>query len=260
MSTPAEALPMGVPSPLLRVLGWCVAVMLMAAALLPLVPRLAAPAAPLTLTVAGDFERVRPEAVRLAVAPMLQSDFYDLDLASVKRAVEALPWVAAARVERAWPAAVRIQVWEHRPYAHWGATALLSEDGVVFRPASLDEIPPGLPALAGPDGRHAAVRQTYEELRARLSGTPFGLAGLAQNERGEWTAVTTNGIELRLGRGTPLEAAALLAGPVRTALETRLEEVSYVDLHYVNGFAVGWRESGAAGAGPGAVGPLGGDE
>jgi len=234
-------------------------VMLIAAALLPLAPQLASRDAPLTLEVAGAFTRVRPDAVRLAAAPLLQADFHALDLAAVKRAVETLPWVATARVERAWPGTVRVQVWEHRPYAHWGATALLSEDNVVFRPA-LDEIPAGLPALAGPDGREQAVRAMYEELRQRLDGTPFVPSGLALDERGEWTAVAANGIELRLGRGAPLEAAALLAGPVRTALEMRLEEVSYVDLHYVNGFAVGWREPGTATTVAGRLEPLGGDE
>lgn len=224
-------------------LGWCVAVLLIAAALLPQVPKLAAPRTALRLEIAGDFERVNPEAVRLAVSPRLNADFYELDLGAVKAAVEALPWVARARVERAWPAAVRVHVWEHKAYARWGDAALLSQTGEIFTPDG--EMPEGLPRLAGPAGRQQLVRETFESLRAQLDGTPLVPVQLALNERGEWTAVTADDIELRLGRGAPADAAARLAGPVRTALEGRLQEVAYVDLHYVNGFAVGWREPGA---------------
>src|SRR5690349_24006992 len=87
-----------VQSPVLRLLGWCVAVTLIAAALLPVVPRLGGPRTALTLEVAGGLQRVPPEAVQRVVAPRLDRDFYELDLPAVKAAVEALPWVARARV------------------------------------------------------------------------------------------------------------------------------------------------------------------
>jgi cell division protein FtsQ len=194
---------------------------------------------------------VSADAVRRAVAPRLNGDFYELDLLGVKAAVEALPWVARARVERAWPAQVRVHVREHRAVARWGEAALLSDENRVFTPVAIDAGLAGLPRLAGPDGQQSQVRAAFDALRSTLAGTPFVPERLAQNARGEWTAVTADGIELRLGRGAPADAAALLAGPVQTALAGRLTEVTYVDLHYFNGFAVGWRQraDGAGGAG-----------
>jgi cell division protein FtsQ len=242
---PAPAQPVA-----LRMLAWCVAAAMIAAALLPLAPRLGSSAAPLTLAVEGDFRRVTPEEVRAAAAPALNTDFYGLDLAAVRARVETLPWVAAARVERMWPGTVRVSVREHWPYARWGEHALLSQDGAVFTPAA-GQAPDGLPELAGPDGQQLAVRDAFETLREKLAGTDFVPRALSQNARGEWTAVTHDGIELRLGRGAPEQSVALLAGPVRTALAGRLQEVAYVDLHYINGFAVGWRVGGSgSGAGP----------
>ncbi|MBI3171177.1 MAG: cell division protein FtsQ, partial [Hydrocarboniphaga effusa] len=118
------------------------------------------------------------------------------------------------------------------------------------------DLPEGLPQLAGPDGQQAAVREVFEALNEQLAGTPFVPRSLARDARGEWTAVTADGIELKLGRLAPPETAArtvaTLAGPARLALEGRLQEVAYVDLHYINGFAVGWR-SGRAGGGAGAA-------
>ena len=92
-------------------------------------------------------------------------------------------------------------------------------------------------------------RKAFIALREKLADTPFVPVALEQNARGAWNARTAEDIELRLGRGAPLDAVARLAGPVRTALEGRLKEVTYVDLHYINGFAVGWRESVGDGAG-----------
>ena len=238
-------LPEGVASPALRVVGWCLAVLLIAAALLPLVPRLGAATAAMTLEVTGELRRLDADAVRGAVAGRLNRDFYELDLVAVKAAVEALPWVARARVERAWPAAVRVHVWEHTAVARWGDRALLSDADIVFAPAAIDADLAALPRLVGPDGQQAVVRTAFETLRAQLADTPFVPVRLTQNERGAWTAWNADGLEMRLGRGEPTDAVALLAGPVRSALEGRLQEVTYVDLHYINGFAVGWREPGA---------------
>lgn len=243
----------GMQSPVLRLLGWCVAVLLIAAALLPLVPRLGGPREALRLEVNGELVRLAPEAVRRVVAPRLNADFYELDLATVKGAVEQLPWVARARVERAWPATVRVHVQEHVAVARWGERSLLSQEDVVFTPPDIPQDLRDAPRLAGPDGQQVAVREAFAALRAQLADSPFLPVSLAENERGEWAARTADGIELRLGRGDPLAAVHLLSGPVRTALEGRLQEVTYVDLHYINGFAVGWRES-VVGAGTGQSG------
>jgi cell division protein FtsQ len=121
-------------------------------------------------------------------------------------------------------------------------------------PPAIPEDLAAAPRLAGPPGEQATVRAAFEALRTQLADTPFPPVALEQNARGEWTARTADGIELRLGRESPLDAVARLAGPVRTALEGRLQEVTYVDLHYVNGCAVGWREpvgdAGRTGAAP----------
>jgi cell division protein FtsQ len=256
----ADTLPAAVQPSALRVVGWCLAVLMIAAALLPLVPPLVSSRAPLTLQVSGELQRVSADAVRTAVAGRLNRDFYELDLGAVKAAVEALPWVARARVERAWPASVQVHVWEHRAIARWGDRGLLSSADVVFEPPSIDADLEALPRLAGPPGQQAVVRAAFDALRAQLADTPLVPAHLHQNARGEWTAITADGIELRLGREAPTAAVARLAGPVRTALEGRLQEVTYVDLHYFNGFAVGWREPLADDAGSSGVDAAGRDE
>jgi cell division protein FtsQ len=150
--------------------------------------------------------------------------------------------VARARVERIWPATIGVHVAEHRAVARWGDAGLVSDAHVVFVPGVLDAEALALPRLSGPAGRQAEVRAAHAALTDALRDGPFAPVALDLNARGEWTARTAQGVELRLGRGRPIDAVAALNGPVRTALEGRLTEVAYVDLHYINGFAVGWRE------------------
>jgi cell division protein FtsQ len=198
------------------------------------------------LQVVGNFDHVGPLAVRAAIEDQLKAaGFLSVDLDALRRSVEALPWVEQARVERVWPADVRVRVWERKPYARWGAQQLLSARAVPFTPKP-GEIPANLPQLSGQPGHESEVMQAYERLSAALAATPFALASLSQDARGEWTAQTKGGIELHLGRDAPESRLSVITGPMSRALATRLQEIKYVDLRYTNGFAVAWLEPSSA--------------
>jgi cell division septal protein FtsQ len=53
----------------------------------------------------GTFQRVSPGQIEKAAAPYLDSGFMSADLDAIQRAVEILPWVDHARVQRRWPPA-----------------------------------------------------------------------------------------------------------------------------------------------------------
>lgn len=194
------------------------------------------------LHIEGQLQRVSPAEIDAAVRPLLGDSFAQVDLDAVHAVVVALPWVGRVRVERVWPATVRLRIWEREPAARWGDEELLDTDGTAFAPAGR-EIPPLLPRLSGPQGSAGIVLAMYRQLSARLEGTPFALAGLSQDARGDWTGRTAGGIELRFGRGDPSQALDTLLGPAARALAERIEEIEHVDLRYTNGFSVGWRES-----------------
>ena len=65
-----------------------------------------------------------------------------LNTGAAARAVETLPWIGSARVERGWPNLVTISVVERAPAARVrldaGADMLVDQDGRVLGPASLD--------------------------------------------------------------------------------------------------------------------------
>ena len=75
----------------------------------------------------GSFQRVSPGQIEKAVAPFAHAGFMSADLDGVQRAVEALPWVDHARVQRRWPNSLHVTVVEQTAAARWGESGLLND-------------------------------------------------------------------------------------------------------------------------------------
>ncbi len=210
------------------------------------------------LRIDGQLTHLKPQQIAAAAAIAPGARLFDVRLDAVRAQVEALPWVAHARVSRVWPGRIAVRVWERSPYALWGDKGLVDEEGVAFTPPP-QELPQGLPQLSGPVGREAQVMQGYQALAEALAGSAFAPDGLRLDARGSWTLHSANGIELRLGEDDPRGKTALLRGAVTRTLAERLDQVAYVDLRYSNGFAVGWKNDAgncpAKGTAPGTARP-----
>ena len=122
------------------------------------------------LDVVGDLQRTTSGQVRAAVMPHAERGFFAVDLAEVRSAVAALPWVADASVRRVWPDTLEVRVVEHRPVARWNETDLLSQHGEVFTVSGAGALQ-GLPHLAGPDSRLDEVVAAWKDMRGILAGS-----------------------------------------------------------------------------------------
>lgn len=190
------------------------------------------------LRVDGVLAHLQPAQIAAAAAVTPGAPLFSVELDGVRDRVEALPWVARARVARVWPDRIAVRVWEREPVARWGETGLVDTQGQPFTPIAAD-LPDGLPRLAGPDARAGEVLAAYDRLSAVLRGSDFAPAGLRLDARGAWTLVASDGIELRLGEDDPISKTGLILGAVSRTLAGKLGEVAYIDLRYPNGFAVG---------------------
>ncbi|NGX15227.1 cell division protein FtsQ/DivIB [Wenzhouxiangella sp. XN24] len=199
------------------------------------------------VTVHGPFERVSVLQVEAAVGSLRTAGFLGVRLEQLREQIVAIDWVDDAIVRRRWPAEIEITVIEQAPAARWGDSGLLNTRGELFV-QDARHVPAELPRLSGPEGSEASVARKYLDARATLAATGFRLRVLELDERGSWRIELSNGVELRLGRQsfeTRLRRFARVAAPLLTP---RVAEVGYVDLRYSRGFAVGWRERGAAAA------------
>jgi cell division protein FtsQ len=200
------------------------------------------------IEVAGQFHRVSPLQVEKAVLPFAHQGFISLELEQIKAAIETIPWVDRARVERSWPSGVAVFVSEQIPGARWGERGLLNSRGELFLKEARF-IPAELPRLDGPEGTETQVARLYLDTYPRLASVGLRLSSVALDARGAWQLTVTSaqntlghtgGVEVRLGRldvEVRLERFIRAAGPV---VATRADDVAYVDMRYSNGFAVGW--------------------
>ena len=226
---------------LLRLLGWTLAVALVA---LPLVAVLngwiGAGHWPLTtLRATGQFDRVDDAELRKVLMPYARQGFFAVHLDDAQAAVAKLPWVEHAEVRKRWPDVLEVRVVEHVPFARWGDDRVLSEHGRIF-PAHGIAIPQDLPRLHGPDGRADEVVALYNEAQVMFAPLGIEVDAIELDPRGSWTLDLASGAQVVVGRN---EARARIGRFVRLMpqlLGQELQRLVRADLRYTNGFALSW--------------------
>jgi cell division protein FtsQ len=67
------------------------------------------------------------------------------------------------------------------------------------------------------------------------------VAALRLDARGAWEMDLDSGVTVRLGRREVDERIERFIHTASQVIAHRLNEISYVDMRYSNGFAIGWR-------------------
>lgn len=199
------------------------------------------------ITVSGDMSHNSPLTLRANVVPGLNGTFFSVDLARVRAAFEAVPWVRHAVVRREFPNRLRVDLQEHMAVAYWGSDTevrLLNSFGEVFE-ANVGEVEQdALPKLSGPDGQSGDVLAMYRTLMPLLGGMELPLEHLELSGRGSWRARLEGGAVIELGRGTTEEVTERLQRFLRTLTQVTTRfgrsavSVESADLRHANGYAV----------------------
>jgi cell division protein FtsQ len=190
----------------------------------------------------GSFQRVSPGQIEKAVAPYAHAGFMSASLADIQRAVEALPWVDRARIARRWPNSLHVAVTEQTAAARWGESGLLNTRGELFVKAAA-HVPAELPRLNGPSGSELKVAQRFMSTQGRMLEAGMRIAALRLDARGAWEIDLDSGVTVRLGRREVDERIDRFIHTASQVISHRLNEITYVDMRYSNGFAIGWRNA-----------------
>jgi cell division protein FtsQ len=188
----------------------------------------------------GSFQRVSPGQIEKAVAPFAGAGFMSANLDRIERAVETVPWVDHARVQRHWPNSLHVAVVEQKAAARWGESGLLNTRGELFVKEAA-HVPAELPRLNGPDGTESQVAQRFLAIQGRMLEAGLRIAALRLDDRGAWEMDLDSGVTVRLGRKQVDERIDRFIRTTSTVIAHRLSEITYVDMRYANGFAIGWR-------------------
>ena len=201
-----------------------------------------------TLRVEGKLERVDPAQLQKTLLPFARRGFFAVRLDDAQAAVARLPWVDHAEVRKRWPDVLEVRVVEHHPFARWGDSRLLSEDGRLFAAKGV-VVPKSLPLLDGPPGREAEVMALYGESRDLFAGAGLDVRTLALDRRGSWSLQLSNGVDVLVGSREARSRMARFARLLPQVLAQRSgDALRRADLRYTNGFALTWGDAPAASA------------
>ncbi len=151
------------------------------------------------------------------------------------------PWIARVAVHPKMPDTIEVSVVEHVPAAFWNNDGLYDATAkAIFKP-DLNNFGESLVKLGA--YRDNLAPEVYESAVAfirLLSSSKYHLVALYLDQVRCYTLTLSNGTKLILGKGRDkcLERLQRLLRAL-PQVDFKLEEVSYVDLRYDVGFAVG---------------------
>ena len=200
-----------------------------------------------SVQISGEFTRVSKADIERAVAPLLVSGLFRIDVDALRRAALAVPGVREATVRRVWPDRVEIFVIERVAIARWASGGLIEVDGTHFMLADGGDPADTLPLLTGPDGSQRRVFDLHAALERVLA--PLGIAPVATEltPGGVLYATLDGGPRLVMRPEAVTSNAGTYANVLTKVMAGRLDEVERVDFRYPTGFAVRMRQGDAGG-------------
>ncbi|MGP4123402.1 MAG: cell division protein FtsQ [Sodalis sp. (in: enterobacteria)] len=169
--------------------------------------------------------------------------FMTQDVNVIQQQIECMPWMKQVSVRKQWPNELKIHVVEYVPVARWNDLHLLDDSGTVFSAPSerIDNKP--LPMLYGPEGSEQDVFAGYRIMNEMLMAAKFHLKAVRMSARHSWQLRLRDDTPLELGQGDQARRLQRFIRIYPVLLQQALNDnkrISYVDLRYDSGLAVGW--------------------
>jgi cell division protein FtsQ len=164
--------------------------------------------------------------------------FMSQDIDVLQTSVQSIPWVSHASIRKQWPDTIKVFLTEHQVQAIWNGNALLDDDGIVFD-GDIGLVKEEHVKLYGPDGSAPEVLKVWRQYNSQFQAIGRNISSLLLNERRAWQIILDNGIRLELGKESLDERIARFF-LLYKQLGNEVDQVSYIDLRYDTGAAVGW--------------------
>jgi len=193
------------------------------------------------VTVEGEFIHVDKAVLVAAVSPYVRGSFMSIDVAGIRAAGEALPWVKQIQVRRVWPDSLHLIVEEQVAVAQWGDKALINIKGETFYSPKA-AFPKGLAVLQGPQNSHAVVTKRYQQMSKVLDDNNLTIKNLSMDERRAWSITLSNGMKVVLGRADSEQRFKRFVRVFQSGLNQFESQIAEMDMRYTNGLSVIWKQ------------------
>ncbi|MGL5430834.1 MAG: cell division protein FtsQ/DivIB [Vibrio sp.] len=191
------------------------------------------------LVLQGDLQYVSALDVQRVLARLNHiGTFMSQDINVLQQSVQSIPWVAQASIRKQWPDTIKVYLTEYQVEALWNANALLDKHGRVFY-GDIGQVKGEYVKLYGPEGSASQVLSAWRDFNPKFAQLGLNISSLVLNERRAWQIILDNGIRLELGKES-LEERVARFFLLYKQLGNKAEQVSYIDLRYDTGAAVGW--------------------
>jgi cell division protein FtsQ len=187
----------------------------------------------------GHLQYVTAQDVQMAFAKLGHiGTFMSQDVDELQASVQTIPWVEHASIRKQWPDTIKVFLTEHQVAAIWNGRVLLDEKGLVFD-GDLGMVHGQHIKLYGPENTGPEVLETWRKYNPAFQKIGLNISSLVLNNRRAWQIILDNGIRLELGKESIQERIKRFISLYRY-LGKKAERVSYIDLRYDTGAAVGW--------------------
>ncbi|MDN3614073.1 MAG: cell division protein FtsQ/DivIB [Vibrio gallaecicus] len=187
----------------------------------------------------GDLTYVSASDVQQAFGQLDHiGTFMSQDINALQDSLQSLPWVSVVSIRKQWPDTVKVFLTEHQATAIWNGNMLLNENGLVFY-GDIGVLQGDRVKLYGPEGTSQQVIAKWRHATPLFQSLGLTVTSLVLNERRAWQIILDNGIRLELGKDSLDERVERFIS-LYTKLGDKADKVSYIDLRYDTGAAVGW--------------------
>jgi cell division protein FtsQ len=193
------------------------------------------------VAIQASYEHVDQQTLQALINPYLAAGFFHLNIIGLQQTLLQLPWIEAVTVNRIWPNKVVIAITERQAVARWKGDALLDEQTNIFKPP-VNSFPPGLPLLNGMDNQAADAWQHYQQMAKALTPLHLRIVELDLTPRKAWSLVLSNGTRVLLGHLDEMGRLNHFIKLYPKLFAARSNILESVDLRYLNGMAVRWRD------------------
>ncbi|MDR7343245.1 cell division protein FtsQ [Pantoea alhagi] len=196
------------------------------------------------LVVTGKTHYTTHDDIRQAILSLgAPGTFMSQDVNVIQQQIERLPWIQQVSVRKQWPDELKIHLVEYVPVARWNDLHMVDAEGKSFSVPANHIGKETLPLLYGPEGSEQDVLAGYRQMNAALTASKFSVKAASMTARHSWQLVTGDDVRIELGRSDNMKRLKRfieLWPMLQQQATADSKRVSYVDLRYDSGAAVGW--------------------
>lgn len=197
-----------------------------------------------SVRIEGSFKHLSKAAIQDELMPLVDRNFFEIDVNAIRFRLLEMPWVANAHVRRVWPNKLDVKITEQKAVAEWDHVGLFNKDGQFFQP-NVQTFPTNLVQLSGPLAAQDLVWRNTQKMTNILRGINLQIKGVSLSERHTWELELTNGMQILLGRTNVIPRLQHFVAVFHRVFDSQAQQankIAVVDMRYTNGMALSWHQ------------------